>query len=97
MPARASNRKALEEVIRKHYKMSAFNTCKRQHWPVTAGPPMIIHTPEDAVPMYCRKPTKVPRGGAGQGRPAQDDLRNGVGAVHISAGATRIPLLWGQL
>ena len=60
MAATASNRKALEEFIRKHYKTSAFNTCKRQHWPVTAGPPMRIHTPEDAVPMYCRKPTKVP-------------------------------------
>jgi hypothetical protein len=46
-----SNRKALEEFIRKHYEMSAFNTCQRQHWPVTAGPPMRIHTPEDAVPM----------------------------------------------
>ena len=60
MPATTSNRKALEEFIREHYKTSAFNTCKRQHWPVTAGPPMKIHTPEDAVPTYCRKPTKVP-------------------------------------
>ena len=60
MPATPSNRKALKEFIREHYKTSAFNTCKRQHWPVTAGPPMKIHTPEDAVPTYCRKPTKVP-------------------------------------
>ena len=30
MAATANNRKALEEFIRKHYKMSAFNTCKRQ-------------------------------------------------------------------
>ena len=55
MAATDSNRKALEEFIRKHYKTSAFNTCKRQHWPVTTGPPMRIHTPEDALPMYCRK------------------------------------------
>ena len=46
MAATASNRKALEEFIRKHYETNAFNTCKRQHWPVTAGPPMRIHTPE---------------------------------------------------
>jgi hypothetical protein len=55
-----SNRKTMEEFIRKHYKTSAFNTCKRQHWPVTAGPPMRIHTPDNAVPKYCRKPTRVP-------------------------------------
>jgi hypothetical protein len=60
MAATASNRKALEEFIRKHYKTSAFNTCKRQHLPITAGPPMKIHTPDDAVPMFCRNPTRVP-------------------------------------
>jgi hypothetical protein len=53
MAAMASNMKALEEFVRKHYKTSAFNTCKRQHWPITARPPMKIHTPDDAVPMYC--------------------------------------------
>ena len=37
MPATESNRKALEEYIKEHYKSSAFNTCKRQHWPVTTG------------------------------------------------------------
>ena len=36
MPATDSNRKALEEFIKEHYKSSAFNTCKRQHWPVTS-------------------------------------------------------------
>ena len=61
MAAMASNRKALEEFIRKHNKTSAFNTCKRQHWPATAGPPpMRIHTPEDAVRMYCRKQRRFP-------------------------------------
>ena len=60
MAAKDSNGKALEEFIRKQYKTSAFNTCKRQHWPVTAGPPMRIHTPEGAGPMYCKKPTRVP-------------------------------------
>jgi hypothetical protein len=59
MTATDSNRKALGEFIR-HYEKSAFNTCKKQHWPVTAGPPMRIQRPEDAVPMYGRKPTRVP-------------------------------------
>ena len=59
-PATASNKKALEEFIRNHYKAGAFNTCKRQHWPITAGHPMKIHTPADASRTYCRKPTKVP-------------------------------------
>ena len=56
MPATASNRKVLEEFI----KAGAFNTCKRQHWPITAGPPMKIHTPPEAPRTYCRRPTKVP-------------------------------------
>ena len=60
MATTASDKKALEEFIRKHYKTSAFNTCKRQHWPITAVQPMKIRTPDDAVPMYCRKPTRVP-------------------------------------
>ena len=60
MPATASNRKVLEEYIKNHFKAGAFNTCKRQHWPITAGPPMKIHTPSDAPRTYCRRPTKVP-------------------------------------
>ena len=60
MPATDSNRKALEEWIKDYYKAGAFNTCKRQHWPITAGPPMKIHTREDAPRIYCRRPTKVP-------------------------------------
>jgi hypothetical protein len=60
MAATASNMKVLEEFLRNHYETSPFNTCKRQHWPVTAGPPMRIHTLDDAVPMYCRKPTRFP-------------------------------------
>jgi hypothetical protein len=60
MPATTSNNKALEESIKEYYKTSAFNLCKRQHWPVTAGPPMKIHTAPDAVPNYHRKPTRVP-------------------------------------
>jgi hypothetical protein len=31
LAAEDSNRKALNEFIRKHYETSAFNTCKRQH------------------------------------------------------------------
>ena len=60
MSATTSNRKATEEYIREHYKTSSFNTCKRQHWPVTAKPPMKIHTPADTVPTYCRKSTRLP-------------------------------------
>jgi hypothetical protein len=60
VPATASNRKVLEEYIKNHFKAGAFNTCKRQHWPITAGPPMKIHTPPEAPRTYCRRPTKVP-------------------------------------
>jgi hypothetical protein len=60
VPATASNRKVLEEVIKNHFSAGAFNTCKRQHWLITAGPPMKIHTPPDAPRVYCRRPTKVP-------------------------------------
>ena len=60
MPATDSNREALETWIKEYYKASAFNTCKRQYWPVTAGPPMKIHTNENAARIYCRKPMKVP-------------------------------------
>lgn len=60
MPATDSNRKALETWIKEYYKAGAFNMCKRQYWPVTAGPPMKIHTNENATRIYCRKPTKVP-------------------------------------
>ena len=60
MPATVSNRKAMEDWIKDYYKAGAFNICKRQSWPVTAGPPMKIHTREDAPRTYIRKPTKVP-------------------------------------
>ena len=60
MPATESNRKALKEYIKEHYRSSAFNTYKRQHWQVTSGVPMGIHTPADAVRTYCRRGTKVP-------------------------------------
>jgi hypothetical protein len=60
MPATTNNRKALEESIKEYNKTSSFNLCKRQHWPVTAGPPMKIHTAPDAVPTYNRKTTRVP-------------------------------------
>ena len=47
MPANASNKDALKEYIRENYKTSVFNTMKN-------------HTPEDAAPTYCRKPTREP-------------------------------------
>jgi hypothetical protein len=55
----AGNRKVLEEYIKNHFRAGAFNTCKRQHWPITAGPPMKIHTPPEAPRTYCRRPTEV--------------------------------------
>jgi hypothetical protein len=60
IPATASNKKVLEEFIKNHFKAGALNTCKRQHWPITAGPPIKICTPSDAPRTYCRRPTKVP-------------------------------------
>ena len=60
MPATTSNRIGLEDYIKEHFKAGAFNTCKRQYWPITAGPPMKIHTSSDAQRVYCRRPTKVP-------------------------------------
>ena len=36
MPATDSNRKALEMWIKEYYKAGAFNTCKRQYWPVAS-------------------------------------------------------------
>ena len=35
MPAVESNREALEDFIKDHYRAGAFNVCKRQPWPVT--------------------------------------------------------------
>ena len=55
MPATESNRKALGEYVKENYRSSALNTCKRQHWPVTSGALMRIHTPADAVRTYCWK------------------------------------------
>ena len=60
MPATKSNRAALEAWIKEYYKSSAFNLCKRQQWPHLSGPPVKMHTSADAVPVYHRKPTKVP-------------------------------------
>ena len=60
MPATASNRGALEDFIKDWYAASAFNVCKRQAWPITAGPPMKIFTKKDAVPTYVTKPSPVP-------------------------------------
>ena len=46
MPATASNTKVLVE-FENHFKAGAFNACKRQHWPITAGPPVKIDIPPD--------------------------------------------------
>jgi hypothetical protein len=54
MRAMARNRKLLEEYIKEHYKTGAFNTCKKQHWPITSGPTMKIHTPADTPRTYRR-------------------------------------------
>ena len=60
MPATASNREALEDYIKDRYKASAFNSCKRQSWPKTEGPPMKIFTKPGATPVCIRKPAPVP-------------------------------------
>jgi hypothetical protein len=79
MPATASNRKVLEEYIKNHFKAWAFNTCKRQHSPITAGPPMKIHTPPDAPRTYCRRPTKVPLHFREEVKPGlESDVKKGV-------------------
>jgi hypothetical protein len=51
VPATASNRKVLEEYIKNHFRAGAFNTCKRQHWPITAGP--------TKVPLHFREEVKA--------------------------------------
>ena len=56
MPATASNKQVLED----YYEARTFNTCKRQHWPITAGGSNEILTQEDAPRIYCIRPTKVP-------------------------------------
>ena len=59
MPATASNRGSLEEYIKDWYASSAFNVCKRQAWPRTAGPAMKIFTKPDATPVCITKPAPV--------------------------------------
>ena len=60
MPATASNRGALEDFIKDWYAASAYNVCKRQAWPRTAGPTMKIFTKQDVAPVYITKPSPVP-------------------------------------
>jgi hypothetical protein len=62
MPATASNRKVLEEYIKDHFRAGAFNTCKRQHWPITTGPPMKIHTPPESYSRTSQQDLYVFRG-----------------------------------
>ena len=60
MPATESSRGALEDFIKDWYASSAFNVCKRQAWPRTAGPAMRIFTKPDATPVCVMKPASVP-------------------------------------
>jgi hypothetical protein len=61
MPATTVNRSKLEDWIRNYYASSAFNACKRQPMPRTAGPAMNIYTQPGAVPLVVHKPSLVPR------------------------------------
>ena len=46
------NRKELEDWILNHYKSGAFNVCKRQPMPSTAGPPMKIFVDPAATVLH---------------------------------------------
>ena len=60
MAAVPENREKLEEWILKYYSPGAFNICKRQPMPSTAGPPMKIFVDPAATPVRCTKPVPVP-------------------------------------
>ena len=61
MPATRSNIPVMEKWIKDYFKESAFNQCRRQDWPITAGKLMKIHTkPDAAIPYCCKKSTVVP-------------------------------------
>lgn len=60
MSATPANRGALEDWIKSYYSASAFNTCKRQSMPCTAGPKMRIFTQPGAIPVAVHKPAPVP-------------------------------------
>merc|ERR1711954_156820 len=59
-PAIPANRKRLEDWILQYYSPGAFNICKRQPMPSTAGPPMKIFVDPGATPVRCTKPIPVP-------------------------------------
>jgi hypothetical protein len=50
MPATKSNIPALKELIEDNFKVSAFNQCRCQEWPITRGKPMMIFTKPDSIP-----------------------------------------------
>ena len=54
------NRRELEEWILKIYSPGAFNVCKHQPMPSTAGPPLKIFVDPAATPVRCTKPVPVP-------------------------------------
>ena len=54
------NRKKLEDWILQYYSPGAFNVCKRQPMPSTAGPPLKIFVDPAATPVRCTKPIPVP-------------------------------------
>ena len=60
MAAIPENRKKFEDWILKYYTPGAFNVCKRQPMPSTAGPPMKIFVDPAATPVRCTKPVPVP-------------------------------------
>ena len=50
----------MENFIKDWYASSAFNVCKRQAWPRTAGLAMKIFMKPDATPVCVTKPLPVP-------------------------------------
>ena len=60
MAAVPENWKKLKEWILKYYNPGAFNTCKRQPMPSTAGLPMKIFVDPAATSVRCAKPVPVP-------------------------------------
>ena len=60
MAAAPGNRNKLEEWILKNYSPEAFNICKHQPMPSTAGPPMKIFVDPAATSVRCTKPVPVP-------------------------------------
>ena len=60
-PPTIENIDRLEGWIRARYKGSTFNTCQTQPLPLMSGsPPLELFIDEDARPVACHKPSRIP-------------------------------------